>query len=164
MATGRTAATSSLAPAPAAKAQEPRLLVTATAWFCISSHHQLQTCFGELCWPAPFLKNINSSNFVENGQLTWLIQTWTDCCSSAELFFWVKNSTAGMKAFICQSLSQLKWRTCAIAWWTHAYLHQLKEAWVQNVHVNIAHLPASMWTEGMSTTETEGGIIFPIAM
>lgn len=31
-------------------------------------------------------------------------------------------------------------------------------------HVSTAHLPASMGIEGISTTETGGGIIFHIAM
>lgn len=82
-----------------------------------------------------FLKNTNASNFVENKQLTWLTQTWMDYWSSAELFFWDKNSSAGMKAFICQTLLQLKWRTCAISSWKHAYLHQPKEPLVQNAHM-----------------------------
>lgn len=60
--------------------QKPRSTITDASWFCISNHHQLQICFSELYWPAPFLKNTHSSNFVENQQLTCLIQTWTDYC------------------------------------------------------------------------------------
>lgn len=130
MATGRTGATSLLAPQ-----EEPQLSVTATSWFSISNPRELQICFSELYWPVPLLGNTNSSNTVENEQLTWLRQTWRDYCTSAELFFWDKNSSAGMKAFICQTLLQLKWRTRAITSQTHAYLHQLKEAWVQHVHM-----------------------------
>lgn len=125
--------------------QKPQVSVTAAAQFCISNYHELQICFSELFQPALFLKNTNASNFVENGQLTWLTQTWMDYWSSAELFFWDKNSSAGMKAFICQTLLQLKWRTCAISSWTHAYLHQPKEPSVQKVHMWALLICQHLW-------------------
>lgn len=125
--------------------QKPQFMVTAVAEFCISSSHELQICFSELFQPVLFLKNTNASNFVEKEQLTWLTQTWMDYWSSAELFFWDKNSSAGMKAFICQTLLQLKWRTCAISSWTHTYLHQPKEPSVQNLHMWALLICQHLW-------------------
>lgn len=147
-----------------ARHEQPKLSVAAAPWFCICSHHQLQICCGKLCWPAPFLKNTNSSNFVENERLTWLIRTPTDYRSAAELFFRDKNSSAGIKAFICQTFSQLKWRTCYRIMDTCVFTPTEGGLGLKCSHVNIAHLPASMWIEGTSTRETGGGIIFQIAM
>lgn len=125
--------------------QKPQISATASAQFHISSYHELQICFSEFFQPALFLKNTNASNLVENEQLTWLTQTWMDYWSFAELFFWNKNSSAGMKAFICQTLLQLKWRTCAVSSWTHAYLHQHKETSVQNVHMWALLICQHLW-------------------
>jgi len=85
-------------------------------------------------------KNTNSSNFVENEQLTWPIQTWTNYCFGGD-----KNSSAGMKAFIWQNLLQLKWRTCYGMRDSCLFTPTEGGRGSECSYVHTAHLPASVW-------------------
>lgn len=86
------------------------------------------------CWPAPFVENTNSSNSVENEQLTQLLQTWADYCSSAELFWGIKTALRGWKPSYAKPFYSEKGEG-ATAPGTHGYLHQKEEAAVQSVRL-----------------------------
>lgn len=88
--------------------------------------------------------NTNSNNSLENEQLTRLLQTWADYCSSAELFWGIKTALRGWKPSYAKPFYSEKGER-ATAPGTRGYLHQKEEASVQSVRLRTLLICQHRW-------------------